>query len=235
MHRRASAWFGASFLLACIGSLGAGALIREHIRAGHGFWVISGTISVVRDQHLGAPFRFLSPMLTLGLWLVVAIGVGVLLRGVRAGAPGLSALPEMVAGLFIGGGLANAVEALAIGSVTDFLGIQRSGAYSAGDIAMDVASSLLPITAIRVAQAQHRSFKDVLRAGAVFYAAVVIFAVALLHDYAVAALVTLVVVGCAGISLSKRLISRHPTQPALASHGEHVTQTARDASGENSR
>ncbi len=211
MHRRASAWFGAFFLVACIGSLGVGALIREHIRAGHGFWLISGTISVVRDQHLAPPFPFLSPTLTLGLWLVFALAVGILLRGVRARAPGLSALPEMVAGLFIGGGLANAIEALAIGSVTDFLGIQRSGAYSAGDIAIDVASSLLPIAAIRVAQAQHRTFKDILQAGAVFYAAVVIFAVALSHDYALAALATLVMVGSVGISLGKRLISRHPT------------------------
>jgi hypothetical protein len=162
---------------------------------------------LVRDQHLAAPFPFLSPTLTLALWPLFAIAVVVLIRSVRLGTPGLSPLPDMVAGLFIGGGLANAIEAQAFGSVTDFLGIHRAGVYSAGDIAMDVASSLLPMAAIQVAQAQHRTFTNVLQTGAVFYAAVVLFAVARSDDYALAVLVTLVMAASAAISLIKRLFS----------------------------
>lgn len=149
---------------------------------------------------------FLTPTLTLMLWLPIAIAIVILMHNVRSGTPVLSALPEIVAGLFIGGGLANAVEAQAIGSVTDFLGNYWFGTYSAGDIAMDVASSLLPIAVIQIAQAQHQTYARVLQAGAVFYAAVVIFAVAS-QDYALAVLVTLVTGGGAAASLPKRTVT----------------------------
>jgi hypothetical protein len=206
MHRSASVWFGASFLFACIASLGTGALVRENLRAEQSFWLISPIVYLVRDQHLRALFPFLSPTLTLGLWPIFAIVVFILIRNVRLAAHGLSLLPEIVAGLFIGGGLANAMEAQAIGSVTDFLGNYWFGTYSAGDIAMDIASSLLPIAVIQIAQAQHQTFTHALEAGAAFYAAVVIFAVAS-QDYALAALVTLVTGGAAATSLAKRSIT----------------------------
>lgn len=209
MDRRASAWFGASLLFACIVSLSTGALVREHLRAEQTFWLISRIVYLVRDQHLRAPFPFLSPTLTLGLWPIFAIVVFILIRNVRLGTPGLSLLPEIVAGLFIGGGLANAMEAQAIGSVTDFLGNYWLGTYSAGDIVMDVAASLLPIAVIQIAQVQHQTFTHVLQAGAVFYAAVVIFAVAS-QDYALAVLVTLVTGGAAATSLTKRSITPKP-------------------------
>jgi len=146
----------------------------------------------------------------------------ILIRNVRIGTPTLSALPEIVAGLFIGGGLANALEAQAIGSVTDFLGNYWFGTYSAGDIAMDVASSLLPIAVIQIAQTQNQTFTHILQAGGVFYAAVVIFAFTHIlqaggvfyaavvifavasQDYALAVLATLVIGAGAAISLAKR-------------------------------
>jgi hypothetical protein len=206
MHWRASAWFGVAFLFACIVSLGTGVLIRERLRAEQSFWLISPIVYLVRDQHLRAPFPFLPPILALGLWSIFAIVVYILTRIVRLGVPGLSLLPEIVAGLFIGGGLANAMEAQAIGSVTDFLGNYWFGTYSAGDIAMDVAASLLPIAVIQSAQARHQAFTHVLQVGVVFYAAVVIFAVAL-QDYALAVLVTLVTGGGAATSLTKRTIT----------------------------
>jgi hypothetical protein len=138
MHRRASAWFGAAFLLACIVSLGIGALVREHLRVEQSFWLISPIVYVVRDQHLRALVPFVTPTLTLVLWLPCATAIVILTHKVRVGASALSALPEIVAGLFIGGGLANSLEAQTSGSVTDFLGIHGFGTHSAGDIAMDV-------------------------------------------------------------------------------------------------
>jgi hypothetical protein len=206
MHRRASVWFGASFLLACIGSLGTGALVREHLRAEQSFWLVSPIVYVVRDQHLSARFPFLTPTLALVLWPIFAIVVVILIRNARIGTAVLSALPEIVAGLFLGGGLANLLEAQVIGSVTDFLGIHGMGAYSAGDIAFDVASSLLPIAVIQIARAHHQSLTQVLQAGAVFYVAVVFFGVAT-QDYALAILVTLVIGVGAAISLTKRMVS----------------------------
>lgn len=205
MHGRASAWFGASFLLSCVASLGTGALVREHLRVEQGFWLISPIVYVVRDQHLRASVPFLTPTLTLMLWLPIAIAIVMLIRKVRIGTPALSSLPEIVAGLFIGGGLANALEAQATGSVTDFLGIHGFGAYSAGDIALDVASSLLPIAAIRIAQVQHQTIAHVLQVGAAFYVAVVLFAVAS-QDYALAILVTLVMGAGAATTLTKRTV-----------------------------
>jgi signal peptidase (SPase) II len=206
MHRRASAWFGASFLFACVASLGAGVLVREHLRTGKSFWLVSPVVYVVHDQHLRALVPFLTPTSTLVLWLLFAIAIVLLIRNVRIGTPTLLALPEIVAGLFIGGGLANALEALATGSVTDFLGIHGFGTYGAGDIAMDVASSLLPIAVIRIAQAQDQTFTHVLQVGAVFYLAVVLLAVAS-QDYALAALVTLVTGVGVAAALTKRMIS----------------------------
>lgn len=183
--------------------MGTGELIREHLRPEHSFWLISGAVYVVRDQHLRAPFSFLSPTLTLVLWPIFAIVVVILIRSLRLGTPGLSALTEIVAGLFVGGGLANALEAQMIGSVTDFLGIHRLGTYSAGDIAMDVGSSLLPIAVIQIAQAQHQTFARVLQAGAGFYVAVVVFAV-VSQDYALAILVTLMSGGGVAVLLANR-------------------------------
>lgn len=212
MHRRASAWFGASLLLACIVSLGIGALVREHLRVDQSFWLVSPIVYVVRDQHLRTLLPFLSPTLTLVLWLPFAIAVVILMHNIRNRTPGLSALPEIVAGLFVGGGLANVLEAQMIGSVTDFLGIHGMGTYSAGDIAFDVASSLLPIAVIQIARAQHQTFTHVLQVGAVFFGAVVLFAVAS-QDYALAILVTLVIGVGAAISLTKRMIS-----PQIPSH-----------------
>jgi signal peptidase (SPase) II len=211
MHRRASAWFGASFLLACVASLGAGALVRDHLRIDQSFWLVSPVIYVVRDQHLRALVPFLTPTLTLVLWLPLAIAIVILVHNVRVGTTGVSALPEIVAGLFIGGGLANVLEAQMIGSVTDFIGIHRMGTYSAGDIAFDVASSLLPIAVIQIARAQHQTFTHVLQAGTAFYVAVVLFAVAS-QDYALAILATLVMGISAATSLTKRMTS--PKSPS---------------------
>ena len=199
-------------MLACIVSLGIGALVREHLRVEQSFWLISPIVYVVRDQHLRALVPFLTPTLTLVLWLPFAIAIVILIHNVRIGTPALSALPEIVAGLFVGGGLANVLEAQMIGSVTDFLGIHGMGTYSAGDIAFDVASSLLPIAVIQIARAQHQTFTHVLQVGAVFYGAVVLFAVAS-QDYALAILVTLVIGVGAAISLTKRMIS-----PQIPSH-----------------
>jgi hypothetical protein len=193
-------------LLACIASLGTGALVRGHLRVGQSFWLVSPIVYVVRDQHLRTLVPFLTPTLTLVLWLPFAIAIVFLLLRIRIGTPALSALPESVAGLFIGGGLANALEAQATGSVTDFLGIHGFGAYSAGDIAMDLASSLLPIAVIQIGRAQHQRFAHVSQLGAVFYIAVVFFAVAT-QDYALAVLVTLVTSVGAATSLTKRVIS----------------------------
>jgi lipoprotein signal peptidase len=204
LHRRASAWwFGASFLLAASASLGTGELIREHLRTEQSFWLISRTVYLVRDQHLRAPFPLLSPTLTLVLWSIFAIVVVILIHSLRLGTPGLSALPEIVAGLCMGGGLANVLEAQMIGSVTDFLGIHGFGTYSAGDIAWDVGSSLLPIAVIHIAQTQKQTLSRVLQAGAGFYGAVVAFAV-VSQDYALAILVTLVSGGGVAVSLIKR-------------------------------
>jgi hypothetical protein len=206
MHWRASAWFGASFLLACVASLGTGALVREHLSAEQSFWLISPIVYLVRDQHLRALLPFVTPTLTLVLWRPLAIAIVIAIRIVRVGTPALSALPEIVAGLFIGGGLANALEAQAIGSVTDFFGIRALGTYSAGDIAMDVASSLLPIAVIQIAQAQHQTFTHVVQAGMVFYVAVLLLAVAS-QDYVLAVLVTLVTAAGVAISVTNRMKS----------------------------
>ncbi len=158
---------------------------------------------MVRDQHLRAPFPLLSSTLTLVLWSIFAIVVVILIHSLRLGTPRLSALPEIVAGLFMGGGLANVLEAQMIGSVTDILGIHGFGTYSAGDIAWDVGSSLLPIAVIHIAQTQKQTFSYVLQAGAGFYVAVVVFAV-VSQDYALAILVTLVSGGGVAVSFIKR-------------------------------
>jgi len=147
-----------------------------------------------------------------------AIVVVILIHSLRLGTPGLSALPEIVAGLFVGGALANVLEAQMIDSVTDFLGIHRLGTYSAGDIAMDVGSSLLPTAVIQIVQAQHQTFARVLQAGAGFYVAVVAFAV-VSQDYALAILVTLMSGGGVAVLLANRSGSR---QTPRAKTGDRI-------------
>ena len=151
------------------------------------------------------PFVPNMPLVALVVWPVLGIVVLVLIRGVRASCPGLSALPEVVASLLLGGGLANALEAQLFGSVTDFLGIHLSGIYSAGDIAMNIGSSLLPIAVVQVAQAQNRSRRRVLQIGTIFFLAVVLVGV-VTQNYALAVLVTLVTAASVAISLGKPAI-----------------------------
>ena len=71
---------------------------------------------------------------------------------------------------------------------------------------MDIASSLLPIVVIRIAQAQRQTSAHVLQAGAVFYVAVALIAIAS-QDYGLAALVTLTIGVSAAIALSSRRAS----------------------------
>lgn len=160
-------------------------------------------------------------MSTLALWSVFLIGVIVLIRSAHTGTTGLSVLPELVGGLFIGGALANLLEAQTLGSVTDFLEIDTSGIFSAGDIGMEVATSLFPIAAIQVAQARHRTGTQVLRTGLVLYAAVVTLSILVLHDYAQPVLVTTVTGGYTAIWLMMRVISprSHGTAPPRPESG----------------
>ena len=94
-----------------------------HLRAGQGFWPISHAIYLVRDQHLQAPLPSCLPTSALLLLPILVIPVIILIRAIRLGTPGLSALPEIVVGLFIGVVLwPTHWKRQTIGSVTDFLG-----------------------------------------------------------------------------------------------------------------
>ena len=216
MNRKTTVAFGASLLASCLGSLIAGLVVRAQFR-GRSHWLVQDLVYVTRDQHLSNSFPFVSnlPLWTLASWPFVGIAVVFLVRWVRASSPGLSALPEIVGGLILGGGLANAMEAQAAGSVTDFLGIRLSGTYSAGDIVMDVGSALVPAVVIQIAKAQGRSLLGVLTSGAVFYVAVVLVGVAK-QDYALAVLVTLVTGAFVSISLIRQSETRRAGTPTGA-------------------
>ena len=212
VNRKIAVGFAISLSIACLGSLAAGAAARGHLASDQSRWLVPHFIYLTRDQHLNAPLPFLQgqPALQLVLWPVLgALGILllILINRIRASSPGLSALPEILAGVFLGGALANALEAQVIGSVTDFLGVSGSGTYSAGDIARDIGASLLPIAVIQVGRAQHRTPRSVVLAGMVFYLAVVLVAT-IEQDYALAVLVTLVMSCSVTFWLIRRAVPR---------------------------
>jgi hypothetical protein len=186
-------WFGATVSLTCLVCLGFGLLIREHFRAGYSSWLIEPVLYLARDQHRSRLFSFLPPTwLLIGLWLAMCALAVLLIRTIHRDRPGLSILPDVMVGLFVGGSLANVIEVFSMGSVTDFLGIHWLGVFSAGDIAIDAAASLAPIAAAQIVWARNRTSKRALQTGAVFAAAVAIYGAVGGHDYLIVVLVTLV-------------------------------------------
>jgi hypothetical protein len=133
--------------LVAAASLAVDALVRAWFPVGRSFWIFQPVLYIAHWQNLDSPPAVALPVG--GALIAIAL---VLVRGIRRGLPRSSPILELTAALVLGGALANAVEVLTVGSVTDFLGIRGSGGiYSASDIAFDVGVALLPLTAFKVA------------------------------------------------------------------------------------
>jgi hypothetical protein len=138
-------WLSAS----CIASLALGATVRNQLEIGQGFWLVDTQIFVRHDQNLNLPLPF--AVLVAG---VSAAALAALALAIARAAPESPSILLAVAGIGIGGALANAIEAAANRSVTDFLAIRGSGIFSAGDIAYFVCGALLPVALDRAIRAR---------------------------------------------------------------------------------
>ena len=138
-------WLVASCLL----SLAAGAIVRNQLAIGQSFWLIPRDLFVQRDQNLNMPAALVL-VAVLGSGLPVTVAALAISHAARQS----SGLLMAVVGIGVGGGVANAVEAVWRGSVTDFVGIVDSGIFSAGDIAYWAGAVLLPIAMDRAIRAR---------------------------------------------------------------------------------
>jgi len=190
--------------LVSVATLAIDALVREWIPGGRTFWIIQPVLYIAHGQNLDSPPALALPVG--GAALAFAI---VFVRIIRIRSPQASPILELTAALVLGGVLANFVEIVTVGSVTDFLGIRGSGGiYSAGDVAFDVGIALVPITAFKVATPLSRR-RTALLAGAFAYLFAILIAVSNPRSFGVAILVTIIVV----VSTTVLLVQSRITEP----------------------
>src|SRR5690349_8162986 len=117
--------FGGWLLASFLGSIAVGAIVRNRLALGQGFWVVEPELFIRHDQNLNLS---LPVVLTVTAFLAVLLAAASFAVA-RAG-PESPGLLLVVFGVGAGGILANATEALTLGSVTDFLAIRASGVFS---------------------------------------------------------------------------------------------------------
>src|SRR2546430_1738970 len=128
----------------CICSLTMGSLIRQYVGTGRSFWIVDSLLYIAHTEHGTAVpawgIAALVVSLTAGALLLVTIH--------RTGRS-YAGVPEILLAMVLGGSLANILELVMRGSVTDFFGIhfRGGGVYSSGDIAIGIGGAFLPIAA----------------------------------------------------------------------------------------
>jgi lipoprotein signal peptidase len=118
--------------------------VRHQLTLGQVIWLVRPVLYVRHVQNGDVlPALVSIAFLALGALMFVVRGF------LRPSGSGSSRLLDSVLGLVLGGALANQLEVLIIGSVTDFIGIRTIGVGSAGDLLMDVGLSLGPVAVAR--------------------------------------------------------------------------------------
>lgn len=126
--------FGLSFAGALLGSLGANALASSLLPA-EGAW-LAGGIGLQLTANAGISFGLAAGA---SAWLVTATGAlalgaaAYLLRGARG----------IGLGLLIGGGLANLLDRLVDGRVTDYVAVGPWPTFNAADVCITVGAVLI--------------------------------------------------------------------------------------------
>jgi signal peptidase (SPase) II len=186
-------------------SLAVDAWVREWIPEGRSFWIVQPVLYMAHGQNLDTP-----PAVSLPVGGAAIVFMVVLVRLIRIRNPSASPILELTAALVLGGAFADAVEVVANGSVTDFLGIRGSGGiYSASDVAFDLGVALFPLTTFKVAEPISRR-RTALIAGAFAYLVVIAIALMNPRSIGVAFLATTIVV----VSSTVLLIRSRSSEPA---------------------
>jgi lipoprotein signal peptidase len=187
--RRAQwAWLLASLSGVCAVALAVDAGVRQWAPDHESFWIVQPVVYIARGQNLDSPVA----LSLLGGGAALAFGV-VLVRLLRRLSPRASHILELTAGLVLGGALANDIEIVVVGSVTDFLGIRGSGGiYSAGDLAIDFGLAISPLAAFVIA-APVASGRSAVLAGGGAYLTVIGIAIMNPRSFGVFILATAVV------------------------------------------
>lgn len=128
--------------------LATGAIVRRSVPIRHGYWVVESFVYLRPNEHL----RFRGTGALILIWIATLAGAAALvlfIRGLRKAEVQVPATIEVLGGLVLGGFVANDLEILIKGSVTDFIWVRAAGVYSAGDIAIALGIALLPLAAVQ--------------------------------------------------------------------------------------
>ena len=138
---------GAAFATGLV-SIATETVAGRSVALNHGFWVVEPFLYLHPTENLR--WRGTGPLIL--VWVATLAGAAALvlfIRGLRKAYLQVPATLEILGGLLIGGFVANDLEIVIKGSVTDFIWVRAAGVYSAGDIAMALGIALLPLAAVQ--------------------------------------------------------------------------------------
>ena len=108
-------------------------IVYRGLPADRARWLLKPVLYLTHDEHSAGAPGFGTELSTLATLVGVLVIGGVLAYFAAAHC---SLLVRIALGVAIGGALLNAIEDIAVGSVTDFVGIHTMGIWSAGDLTM---------------------------------------------------------------------------------------------------
>ena len=129
-------------------SIATDTVAGRSVSLNHGVWVVESFLYLHPTEHLR--WRGSGPLIL--VWIATLAGAAALvlfIRGLRKANVQVPATLEILGGLLLGGFVANDLEILIKGAVTDFIWVRAAGVYSAGDIAIALGIALMPLAAVQ--------------------------------------------------------------------------------------
>ena len=115
-----------------------GALVRQQLSLEQGVWLVPPYLYIRHVEHVLGEV----PILNVLMFIFAAGILTVLIARLQTR---VSMLVIAAAALILGGDGGNLAELVARVAVTDYVGINPIGTFSAGDLAMDIGLSLMPV------------------------------------------------------------------------------------------
>jgi signal peptidase II len=132
-----------SAIAVIIVDLASKAVVHDQLDLGDYRWLIDGIVGLERTENSGLAFGIGDG--STGMALIVVVGLAVMVWfAIRSGYAG-NRVGELAIGAVIGGGLANLLDRLADGEVTDFLVVGPWPRFNVADSAVTVGILLIAI------------------------------------------------------------------------------------------
>ena len=118
-------------------------VVHDQLELGEHHWLIDGIAGLERTENSGVAFGIGDG--STGVTLIVLLGLAVVVWfAIRSGYTG-SRVGESTLGIFIGGGVANFLDRLGDGEVTDFLVLGPWPRFNVADIALTMGILLIAL------------------------------------------------------------------------------------------